>query len=320
MTDEATERTASGRFINLRVWVAFGLLSLIWGSSYLFIRIDVKQLAPVSVVFLRLTIGAIVIGAITAIRRIPIGITPRSLGLLAIQGTINTTIPFVLISVGEVTVPSGIAAVLNATTSLFTLIIAAFLLRDERLSTRKAVGAVIGFAGVIVLVGLNPFSKTASAHVGGEGLILLSSVSYAMGAVFVRKVLRGLPSMTVAFWAVVCAATETGILSLRFGNIPWAHLHADTILGFAWLGVFGSGIAYILAYFLISSWGASRMTMVTFVMPVVALLLGSLVLGERLGWQVFAGSVLILGGIVAVSSTVRLRLQRGQADPMVTSA
>lgn len=305
----------SSRVRALTVWAAFGLLSLIWGSSYLFIRVGVRQLSPESLVAGRLLVGFAVIAIIVAARRISIRVDRRVLVLLVVQGAINTAIPFLLISFGEVHVPSGLAAVLNGTVPIFTMLLAGLFLRDEPLSGRRLTGAAIGFLGVLVLMSGSSFAGSGSGPLLGEVLILLSSVFYGCGVVFARRLLRGVPSMSIAFWAVLFAAVESAIAAIVTGPTSPGHLGPQSIFAILWLGILGSGIAYVLAYFVLSQWGASRLTLVAYAMPAVGLVLGITFLGEPFEWRVGLGFLLIVGSIAAVSARRAPRKSAAIANP-----
>jgi drug/metabolite transporter (DMT)-like permease len=299
-----------------RVLLAFILLCLIWGSSYLFIRVGLRQLSPLSLVALRLLAGALAITLIARVRRTHIGIKPPLLARLVLVATINTVIPFLLISWGEVSVPSGLASVLNSTVPIFTLILAAAVLRDEPLTLPKAAGVAIGFAGVLVLLGRD--LAQGGIHwslLVAQGAIVLAALCYAVGAVTVRLILRGVPSMTIATWAIWISALETGLLCLIFSRPALMSLNGETVLSILWLGVLGSALAYSLAFFILESWGAARYTLVAYTLPAVGLTLGAVFLGETLDWRILAGSALVVVGIVLAGIRVQsMRSSAGSAQ------
>jgi drug/metabolite transporter (DMT)-like permease len=295
------------------VWLAFSLLSLAWGSSYLFIRVGVEQLSPLALVALRLGIGAVGLWGFAISRRMNLRLTSRQLASVAVLGTINTAIPFLLITWGEETVPSGLASVLNSTVPIFSFLIAGAVLQDEPITVPRLGGVAIGFGGVLVLLSRDlSHGAIHWSSLGGQGAIVLASAFYAISAVFARKTLRGAPSMTIALLALSIAAAEILVLSLIFSPPPLTSLHLKSLFAVVWLGLLGSSFAYLLYYFILENWGASRTTLITYALPAVGLALGAIVLHESLDWRTAAGSALVIAGI-ALASVVRRRPSRSAA-------
>jgi drug/metabolite transporter (DMT)-like permease len=290
-----------------RIPLAFLLLATIWGSSFLFIRIAVRQITPLDVVTLRVFFGSIGIGVIALISRADLRMPRRLFAVLFATASVNTTIPFLLISWGEVSINSGLAAVLNSTTPIFSLLIAHFYLRDERITGPRVAGVTIGFIGVLVL--LSDSLGGAGVHwdkLAGEAAVVVASAAYAVGAVMLRRWLREVPVITTSTWVLWIATAQSVVLSLLFSPIPLGSLHGKTVFAVVWLGLLGSAVAYVLYYFLITNWGASHATLVTYVVPAIAVVLGARFLSEEVTWRVIAGFVLIVGGI-AMASFMRPR-------------
>jgi drug/metabolite transporter (DMT)-like permease len=293
---------------SLRVWLAFALLCSIWGSSYLFIRIGLRQLTPLSLVALRLAVGVLVIGVVVAVRREPLRLTWRQFQFLVILATVNTSLPFLLISWGEVTVPSGLASVLNSTVPIFSILLAGAILKDEPITLPRASGVILGFSGVVLLVSRDLLrSGDVWSGIAGQAAIVLASICYAIAAVFARRTLRGVPSMTIATWVLMISSGQTIFLSLIFSPPSVASFTFQTAFAVLWLGILGSGIAYILSFFILENWGASRYTFVAYMLPVVGLTLGAVFLQELIDWRILAGSLLVIAGIALAS------VARGQA-------
>lgn len=291
----------------IAIWLAFLMLCLIWGSSYLFIRIALRHLSPTPLVALRLLLGTAVIVAIASSRRQRMRVDRRQAGALLAAATINTAAPFWLISWGETTVPSGLASVLNSTVPIFSVLLAALVLADEPLTVPRLGGVVLGFAGVVLLLSRDLAHGGAfSSALGGQLAIILASVCYAVGAVWVRRTLRGLPSLTIATYVLIISAAEMVVVSLLFSRPDFGHFHGDTLGAILWLGILGSGIAYLLAYAILAEWGAARYTLVAYALPIVGLTLGALVLREALDWRILAGSALVILG-VGLASIARRR-------------
>jgi drug/metabolite transporter (DMT)-like permease len=269
-----------------------------WGSSYLFIRIGVKQISPLALVALRLSIGALTILVIVALRRQSLRVSGRQLAAIGVAGTINSAAPFLLISWGETSIPSGLASVLNSTTPIFALLLAGAVLQDEPITPASLAGVLVGFAGVVVLLGRDLSGGIQWSGIAGQGAVIVASICYATAAVFVRRTLRGVSSMTIATYVLLVSAAEALALSLLFSPPPILSMSPKAWLAVVWLGMLGSGLAFTCAYFVLEHWGASRYTLVTYVLPVIGLALGAIFLDEVIDWHIIAGSVLVLGGII----------------------
>ncbi len=294
--------------LRVRVWLAFAALCVIWGSSYLFIRLGVRDLTPPALIALRLLVGAAVITTIATVRRHDLRLQRRDFLVLLVVATINTAAPFLLIAWGEVTVPSGLAAVLNSTVPIFSMVLAGAVLQDEPMTLPRLGGVALGFTGVVVL--LSKSLGQATIHwsaLSGQGAIVLASICYAVGAVSIRKNLRGVPPLTMATYTLLIAASETVLLSLVFSRPAWGAMTSTTWFAVAWLGILGSGMAYLLAFYVLSNWGAARYTLLAYMMPVVGLTLGAVFLHEVLDWHIIAGSILVVSGVILASLVKRTR-------------
>jgi drug/metabolite transporter (DMT)-like permease len=264
-------------------------------------------------VALRLVTAAIAITLMARVLRTRLQISRPVLARLVLIASINTSLPFVLISWGEVSVTSGLASVLNSTVPIFTVLLAAAVLRDEPLSVPKVAGVAIGFVGIVVLLGRDlAHGGVQWSGLSAQAAIVLASVCYAVGAVAVRLTLRGIPSMTIATWVIWISALETAALSLIFSRPALSTLNGLTVLSVLWLGVLGSALAYSIAYFVLENWGAARYTLVAYTLPVVGLSLGAIFLGETLDWRTLAGSALVVTGIVLAS--IRVQSRRSSAS------
>jgi drug/metabolite transporter (DMT)-like permease len=306
----------------LRIPFAFILLALIWGSSFLFIRIAVRQISPLDLVTLRVVFGSAGIAVIAALRRTDLRMPVRALGLLILIASVNTTIPFLLISWGEVSINSGLAAVLNSTTPIFSLLIAHAYLHDEPITGPRLGGVAIGFLGVLILLSKSLGGSGIDwGHLAGEGAVVLASFFYAVGAVMIRRSMSGVSPITTSTWVLLIATVQCVVLSVIFSPIPFGSLQGETVFAAVWLGLLGSAVAYVLYYFLITNWGAANATLVTYVVPAIGLVLGAVFLSEEITWLVVAGFVLIIGGI-GMASFLRPRQKRArpQRDEQAVSA
>jgi drug/metabolite transporter (DMT)-like permease len=292
-----------------RAWIGFWLLSLIWGSSFLFIRVGVEQLGPFEVVFIRTGIAAIglTLTAYARGKRLPTdwqGI--RSLLLLGVG---NTVIPFALITWGEQSIDSGLAAVLQATAALFTLVVAHFFLPDEHITLKKVGGLVVGFLGVVILASRSwQNGQVVTSSLFGQLAIVVASFFYAMGGTYSRKVLqRGLEPIIVAAGAMITTAIISGVLMLiapSFGGaaiVTPVQMQSNVLFAAIMLGLLNTYLAYIIFYSIIPVLGAGRTSMVTYVIPAVGLILGAIFLNEIVDFRLLLGAALIMLGIGIVN-------------------
>jgi drug/metabolite transporter (DMT)-like permease len=295
-----------------QAWGGFWLLALIWGSSYLFIRIGVEQLPPFQLVFIRTGIAAIGLNSMVYLRGKRMPLDWKSAGDLLFLGIVNTVIPFALITWGETRIESGLASVLQGTAALFTLVLAHFTFVDERISWRKLAGLLIGFLGVVVLASRSvgdEISRTSwTVHLLGQLAIVVASFCYALGGTYGRKVMQNrLEPIVVAAGAMTVAAITSGIIAyvspilggppaISLGQLGPRVLGATLALGL--VNTFG---AYLIFYPLVAVLGAARTSMVTYIIPVVGLVLGTIFLGEQVDLRLTIGAIMIVGGIGIVN-------------------
>jgi drug/metabolite transporter (DMT)-like permease len=298
--------TSSDR-VEIRHVVWLLVLGAIWGSSYLFIKVLVDAVSPAVMVSVRFGMGALALGAVLAVRG---GRLPAPGGIwfhLAVMSIFVNVTPFLLIAWGSQTADSALAAVLNGTTPLFALVFAAAIFRSESFTAARVGGVLLGFTGVVALTGgaLRDFGSTASL---GELALLCSSVCYGFGFAYARQYVRGDPLSNVTAQLIIGAAITTPI-AVSTGWVRTENLHAGNIAAWVILGILGTGIAYLFYYSLIGQIGATRASLVTYITPVVGLILGWLVLSENLGLAGIAGMALIIAG-VAISYGWHRRLLR----------
>lgn len=281
-------------------WLVFITLGLIWSSSFLWIKIGVQEIGPMALTAFRMLFGAVTAAAIGAFRKVTWPRDRKTWGIFAVLGPASLAIPIFFISWGEQTIDSAVASILNATVPLFTIVLAHFLLHDDRMTAQKVTGLLIGFAGVVVLMSKD---LTAGAHnsIIGQAAVILASLFYAGSAVFARKltqhvegIVRGaLPLITSAIfmWAVGPLAEKPFL----FPNLPL------TWTAILWLGILGSGVAVIMLWYLIHEIGPTRTSLVTYLFPVGGVILGVIFLNEQLSWQLVAGTLLIVASLAVVN-------------------
>jgi drug/metabolite transporter (DMT)-like permease len=276
------------------------VLGAIWGSSYLFIKVGVRELSPAALIEIRL-LAAFPLLVAFAVRRAGWRALwdARRAGL--VLGVINAAVPFTLIAWGEKHVDSGVAAVANSSVPIFVAILAVWFVPSERSTGWRLVGVALGLLGVAVLAGVHPAGGALGA--AGTGAIVLASVSYAAANLYAgRRMSAGGPvlaatSMVAGFLALLPLA----LLSLPASFPSWKPLGSALVLGLA-----GTALAQILSYRLIRLYGSSRAVLVAYMLPAFALVYGALFLGEPVTWQKLAGLTLILGGVALGAGVLRV--------------
>lgn len=278
------------------LYLALILLSLIWGGSFFFIKILLPDFGPWTVAFLRSAFGLATITGVMLVLRKPFGI--RSIPWLAmvIMALINTAIPWALIGFSETRLTSSLASVLNATTPLWTLVVGAIFFRVATNRMQWA-GMGIAFLGLLVLVGVSPTSL-ASVDLPGIACMLAATLCYAVGSHLSKRLSGGLSMYQVTFGTLISAMVGSGLMALiaeRDSLAPLAKL--PTLGAVIGLGVFGSGVAYILFYFMVQQGTPQFATTVTYLVPASAIIWGFTLLNEPVSWRLLVGLVFILGGV-----------------------
>ena len=281
-------------------WQTFLGLGFMWGSSYLFIKLAVDSFGTFTLISLRLLIGAAFLWTVFRLSRTALPRDRRAYGHLLVMAIINITIPFALITWAEQSVDSALAAILNSTVPLFVLVIAPAFLPDEPIRVNGLVGLAVGFLGVVLIV--SPGLVGTAGTVPGMVALLGASVSYACGNVYARRNVRGLAPMIPAVFQVTFALVIVGILALVLER-PWETARPDAQAWFSviWLGILGSGTAYLAYFRLLSKWGATRTALVAYLLPIVGIVLGALVLQEPIGPALIVGTALVTAGVALVN-------------------
>lgn len=290
--------------MNKTAWASFWILGCIWGSSFLLIRIGVEDIPATQLVLIRTAIAAFFLNIVRIRRGYALPRDWPTIRAMILIGIGNVTIPYTFISLAEQNITSGMAAVLQSTASLFTLVIAHFAFADERISTKKIIGLVVGFSGIIVLSSqsLSGGELNTPMLLGQIGMIC-ASLFYAVFTTFSRTVIkRDIAPIVVAsatfIPAAVCAAVFT-VLEPVFGGrafVSPADLPSGAIVAAVGLGFFNTFIAYLFFYYIVQQLGAFRASMVTYIVPAVGLFLGILV-GEEVTLTMILGAILIFCGI-----------------------
>jgi drug/metabolite transporter (DMT)-like permease len=287
-----------------RPWLvpgAFILLGLIWGSSFLWIKIGVEEMDPATLVAYRISIGALAMLAYARLTGEHLPKSLRELAPLAVLGLIATALPFFLITWGEQHIDSGTAAVLNSLTPIFSLILAGLVLRTESVTLVRVIGLVTGFGGATVLASREFALRGDLLALVGTGAVTVAALSYAFGASLSKAMVHGTPRIVVAAGNLTFGAVYIWVFTLLSGSNPAPPVQLDSIIALLWLGLLGSFLAFVLLYFLIAHLEATVATMVTYLFPVVGVTLGVVFLHEVLDARLAIGTGLVLVGIVVVS-------------------
>lgn len=298
----------SGPTMAAREWLLLIFLSIIWGGSFFFAEVALRDLGPFTIVSGRVFFAAIalLIFVYATGKRMPGEI--KTWMAFFIMGALNNAIPFSLIVWGQSHIDSGLASIINATTPLFTVALAHLLTSDEKLSANKAIGILFGIAGVIVLIGPDAL-KGLDAHAWGKIAIIGAAISYAFAGIFGKR-LSALPTSVAA--AGMLTGSSVMMLPLMF--IFEAPLLATpdmatwgSVLGIALLS---TSVAYLIYFHILAKAGATNLLLVTFLVPVSAILLGTLVLGEVLSLHAIAGMAIIFAGLACVDGRLLVRIRR----------
>ncbi len=297
------------RQMDAREWAMLIALSILWGGSFFFVGVAVKELPPVTIVTLRVSLAAV---ALLAVCRI-IGLRlPRQRAVwraFLCMGLLNNIIPFCLIVWGQTQIASGLASILNATTPLFTVIVAHFLTSDEKMTGNRLTGVVTGFVGVATMIG--PAALGSMSGLWGQIAILGAAVSYSFAGIFGRrfKSMGVAPLMTAT--GQICSSTLMLIPAAILIDKPWTLAMPGLATWGAMIGIalLSTALAYLIFFRILATAGATNLALVTFLIPVSAILLGSLVLSEQLETRHFAGMALIAAGLVAIDGRLPAKLK-----------
>ena len=282
-------------------YLAFVGLSLIWGGSFLAIKLTVQDMSPTALLLFRSIAGFLMLALILLILRKPMfgaGWRSRLVGF-AIMAITNAVIPWVAIAWGEERITSGLASILNSTTTLWTAVLIYWVMPSERPSLVNYIGVLVGFAGVVVLVYPELSAHGISGDVLGALAVVVASASYAVNALYQRRKMRDVSIFEVSLGQL--AASVLFAIPLAAPSLPYIHLRPLSLAAVIALGAIGTGVAYTLYYYVMNTLGAVRAAGVTYVVPVTAVFWGALLLHEEVSASVVAGMLVILAGILLVN-------------------
>lgn len=296
------------------------ILGLMWGTSYAFIKLGVQTLPTFTLIASRLAIGLAFLSAVVIAAREPLPRNPRIYGHLFVMAAINIVIPFTLITWAEQSVDSALAAILNGAVPLIVIFLAALVFHDEPITLNRLSGLIVGYIGVIVIVAPGLAGAVSGSGFTGELALLGSTLAYAFGAVYSRMMVRGLRPMIPALFQVGFAFIMVSILALTFERPLAVQWNTDALIAVLWLGLLGSGAAYLLNFRLLKRIGVTATSQLAYLLPVIGIVTGALMFGETIDLRVAIGTGLVLGGVALVTSRFGQRRLFGRSPAAPESA
>ncbi len=296
------------KVMGARLWFLIIILSMIWGASFFFVEIAVERMTPLTIVLCRVSAAAfLLLGFVRLTGRT----LPKNPGIwvsfLAL-GALNNVLPFSLITWGQGHIDSSLAAILNATAPVFSVILAHFLTKDEPLTRNRLAGVLFGWSGVAVLIGIDALNGVGM-KVAGQVAVLGAALLYAFAAIFGRR-FKDIDPVVVA--AGMLTGSTLIMIPLAFIIEQPFSLNPTPV---TWAALFGlsaisTSLAYIIYFYVLSKAGATNILLVTFLIPVSAIFLGMMVLGETPGWNAFSGMGLIFIGLVFIDGRFIKRFKK----------
>jgi drug/metabolite transporter (DMT)-like permease len=291
-------------------WVMLITLATVWGGSFLFNAILVAELPVITIVAIRVTVAALALWGFVRVTGRKIPTTPQVWGALLILGVLNNAIPFSLIVQGQTQITSGLAAILNATTPLFTILVAGFFLTDERFSILRVLGVIVGFSGVILMVGPEALGGLG-ADFWAQLCALGAALSYGFASVFGRRFreLKVDPVMVATGQVTMSSLVLWPIALWIDGPQDILGLSFNAAASMFGLAVLCTSFAYVVYFLILERAGATNISLVTFLVPISAIILGVLVLGESILIKEFIGMTLIGLGLAIIDGRLFQRLR-----------
>ncbi|MGW6290883.1 EamA family transporter [Streptomyces sp. NPDC055107] len=284
--------------------IRFAGLSLIWGFSFLLIKVGTEGYAPFQVTFGRLLAGTAVLVAAMAMRRDRLPRSARTWGHLTVAAFLLNALPFSLFSYAELTIPSTLAGICNATSPLWGMALSVVALSEDRPTRRRVAGLGVGFLGVLTVLGA--WQGFSGLDLPGTGMALLASFCYPVGWIYVRRTLAGTGSSTLALTGsqLFLGTLQLAVVTPMFTSAPTSFPMLPTLSVLA-LGTLGTGLALLLQYGLVQEVGPTTAQMVTYFIPVIATAAGVALLGEQLSWNTPVGAAIVLVGAALTQSRAR---------------
>jgi len=288
---------------NARAWISFIVLGSVWGGSFLFIKVIGRDLTPFTLVAVRLGLASLALWIFALATHVRFPTSWKVIGGLALVGAIKNTIPFIMIAVGQQWIDSGVSSILNSATPLFTLAIAQFALRDERITWYSGIGMLVGFGGIIIISSRSISSLEIAdwQALAGHILMIAATIFFALTAIISRRFFRDIDPIVMSVITISAAFFFALVVALIVDRPINLVMQPEAIAALLVLSLAGTALANYLYFYIILVWGATRASLVTYVSPVVGLILGVLVLHEPLDWRLFAGFIMVLSAIAIAS-------------------
>lgn len=290
--------------ISGRAWAELLLLGLIWGGSFLSVRIALNEVPVMTATLHRTGWAMLLLWVVVLVCRLPVPRSPRVWAAFLLMGLLNNVIPFGLMSWGQLHIETGLTSILNASTAIFGVIVAAIAFADERLTLRRALGVGLGFAGVATAIGLDNLARF-DLRSTAQLAVLAGGFSYALASAWARACLGGLAPQVAAAGMLTGSTAMLLPAALIIDGPVAMDLQPVTWLAIAYYALIATAGAYLLYYRVLAMAGSGNLMLVTLLIPPVAILLGALVLGETLRPQAFAGFGLLALGLVILNLAPR---------------
>ncbi len=295
--------------VSTRAWIEMALLAVIWGASFLSIKVGLDELPFLTLVTHRVVWACLILWAYVLIRRLPVPGNWRIWGAFLVMGLLNNVIPFALMAWGQQFIETGLTSIFNAGTAIFGVLVAALFFSDERLTLRKTLGVLVAFFGVAVAIGLDSFqafdirSLAQLAVIGG-------TLSYAFAAAWARKTMQGLSPQVSAAGMLTGSSLILLPAAILIDGLPQIPALPRTYAAIAYFSIIGTAMAYLLYYRVLASAGSGNTMLVTLMIPPVAIALGTWVLDERLAPSAFVGFALLALGLIILDGRALARLRQ----------
>jgi len=297
-----------------RAWAELFLLALLWGASFLSIRIALDEIGFVTTVAHRVFWAALVLWGAVWWLRLPLPRSPRIWAAFLVMGLLNNVIPFSLMTWGQLHIETGLTSILNAATAIFGVLVAAVIFADERLTPRRALGVGLGFLGVATAIGLENLTKFDLRSLA-QLAVLGGTLSYALAASWARAMLSGLAPQVAAAGMLTGSALVMLPAAIALEGWPDPDLAPRTIGAIAYYAIAATALAYLLYYRVLAMAGSGNLMLCTLLIAPVAIVLGAVVLGETLQPQAFAGFGLLALGLIVLDGRLGARLRRMRGLP-----
>ncbi len=295
--------------LSSRAWIELWLLSLVWGASFLSIRIALDEIPVLASVAHRVFWAALALWVVVILRGLPVPKSPRIWAALFVMGVLNNVIPFSLMAWGQLHIETGLTSILNAATSIWGVIIAALIFADERLTRRKAIGVVLGFFGVATAIGIGSLTSLDLRSLA-QLAVIGGTISYALAGAFARLRLSDLSPVVAAAGMLTASSIVIVPVAVLVDGKAAIPRQIDTIFAIAYYALIATAFAYLLYYRVLKMAGAGNLLLCTLLIAPLAILLGAVVRGEALAPQAFIGFALLAVGLLVLDGRINKVIRR----------